>query len=42
MGFFDNILGNATEVKLSEIQHEFASILVEGETLETAFKIFLH
>ena len=40
MGFFDNILGNATEVKLSEIQHEFASILVEGETLETAFKIF--
>ena len=40
MGFFDNILGNATEVKLSEIQNEFASILVEGETLETAFKIF--
>ena len=32
MGFFDNILGNATEVKLSEIQNEFASILVEGET----------
>ena len=40
MGFFDNILGNATEVKLNEIQNEFSSVLVEGETLESAFKIF--
>ena len=40
MGFFYNILGNATEVKLSEIQNEYSSILVEGETLESAFKIF--
>ena len=40
MGFFDNILGNATEVKLSEIQNEFASVLVEGETLETALRYF--
>ena len=40
MGFFDNILGNATEVKLSDIQNEFSTILVEGETLESAFKIF--
>lgn len=40
MGFLNHILGNATEVKLCEIQNEFSSILVEGEVLESAFKIF--
>ena len=40
MGFLNHILGNATEVKLCEIQNEFSSILVEGGVLESAVKIF--
>lgn len=40
MGFFDHLLGNATEVKLEEIQQEFSAILTENEGIECAFKIF--
>lgn len=40
MGFFDHLLGNATEVKLEEIQQEFSAILTDGESIECAFKIF--
>ena len=40
MGLLDHVFGNATEVKLSEIQEEFSYILAEGEILESAFIIF--
>lgn len=40
MGFLNHLLGNATEVNLEEIRNEFAPILIPGEELETAFRIF--
>ena len=40
MGFFDHLLGNATEVKLEEIQKEYTAILTDDEAIECAFKIF--
>ena len=40
MGFFNSLLGNATEVNLEEIREEFAPILLPDEELETAFRIF--
>lgn len=40
MGFFNNLLGNATEVNLEEIREEFEPILLSDEELETAFRIF--
>lgn len=40
MGLLNHLLGNATEVNLEEIQQEFAPILIPGEELETAFRIF--
>jgi len=40
MGFFNNLLGNATEVNLEEIRKEFDPILLPDEELETAFRIF--
>ena len=39
MGFFNSLLGNATEVNREEIREEFAPILLPGEELETAFRI---
>ncbi len=40
MGLLNHILGNATEVNLDEIKQEFEPILIQGEELETAFRIF--
>src|SRR5688572_672348 len=36
---FDGLLGNASEVNSKSLQDEFGAILVEGETIEKAFKI---
>lgn len=40
MGIFDHIMGNATEVNPNELQREFQDILIEGEDVQAAFKIF--
>ncbi len=40
MGFINHLFGNATEVNLDEIRQEFDAILIPGEELETAFRIF--
>jgi len=39
MGLLDGIMGNASEVSLDNLQKEYAAILVEGETLQKAFKV---
>lgn len=39
MGIFDGLMGNASEVKVEEIQKEFAMILAAGERIEKAYKL---
>jgi hypothetical protein len=39
MGLFSGILGHASEISTDKLQQEFAPILVEGETMEKAFKV---
>lgn len=40
MSFLSNLMGNATELSPAELQSEFANVLFEGESIESAFKIF--
>ena len=40
MSFINHLFGNATEVSADELQKEFGDILIEGENIETAFRIF--
>lgn len=40
MGFFDSILGNASEVLPGEAQNEFAQILAPQEHVQKAYQIF--
>lgn len=39
MGIFDGIMGNASEVKLEDVQKEFAHMLGESERVEKAYKL---
>ncbi len=39
MGLFDSLLGNASEISVSEIQKEYANILAENENIERAYKL---
>lgn len=39
MGFFDGILGNASEINVNDIQREFATSLTSGENVEKAYKL---
>ncbi|WP_454190992.1 PH domain-containing protein [Paenibacillus sp. Marseille-Q7038] len=39
MGFFDGLLGNASQVNLNEIQKEFAPLLAPSEQIERAYKL---
>ena len=39
MGLFNTILGNASEVNIADITREFEPILVEGESIEKAFRL---
>lgn len=40
MSLLNNLFGNATEVDIEELRKEFGEILVDGEEIETAFRIF--
>jgi hypothetical protein len=40
MGLLSNLLGNATEVDNAKVQAELAPVLVPGESIGRAFKIF--
>jgi hypothetical protein len=39
MGFFDGLMGNASEVNLTQVQQEYAHILSKTETIEKAYKL---
>lgn len=39
MGFFDGLMGNASEVSPAEAQKEFGSILAPGESIEKAYRL---
>lgn len=39
MGFFDGMMGNASEVNPAEAQREFARILTGNEKIEKAYKL---
>ncbi|WIV21305.1 PH domain-containing protein [Paenibacillus polygoni] len=39
MGFFDGLLGNASQVNLNEIQKEFTPLLAPNEQIERAYKL---
>ena len=40
MGLLSNLLGNASEVDVEKLEHEFAAILIEGERIEHAYRLF--
>lgn len=39
MGLFNAILGNASEVSLENVTREFQPLMIEGETIEKAFRL---
>jgi len=39
MGIFNAILGNASEVNLDNVAKEFAPMLIDGESIEKAYKV---
>jgi hypothetical protein len=39
MGLFNAIMGNASEVNIEKLGQEYASILINGEKIEKAFKL---
>jgi hypothetical protein len=39
MGLFNAILGNASEVSLENVSKEFEPLMIEGETIEKAYKL---
>ena len=39
MGFFDAIMGNASEVNIEEVQREFQKVLAPSERIEKAYRL---
>jgi hypothetical protein len=39
VGFFDGMIGNASEVNVSEVQNDFAKVLSSNERIEKAYKL---
>lgn len=39
MGLFDGLMGNASEVKIEDVQREYADILTSTESVEKAYKL---
>lgn len=39
MGFFDGLIGNASNIQPDEVQKEVGSILIDGEKVDAAFKL---
>ena len=39
MGLFDGLMGNATEVKVSDVQQELQQILAPNEKVEHAYRV---
>jgi hypothetical protein len=40
MGILSNLMGRATELDPKELEQDFSNVLVDGEQIESAFKIF--
>lgn len=40
MGLFDNLFGNASEVNAERLESEFATLLISGEQIEHAYRLF--
>lgn len=40
MGLLSNMMGNASELEPAELEQEFSPVLIEGEMIERAFKLF--
>jgi hypothetical protein len=40
MGLLGALLGNASEVNASKLEKEFATLLIEGEKIQHAYKLF--
>ncbi len=40
MGLFDTLLGNASEVDTGRLESDFATLLVDGERVEHAYRLF--
>ena len=38
MGLFGNLLGNASEVDTGRLESDFATLLVDGERVEHAYR----
>jgi hypothetical protein len=39
-GLFDTLLGNASEVNTQRLESEFAMLLISGEQIEHAYRLF--
>lgn len=39
MGLLDGMMGNASEVKVSDVEKEYSNVLSEGERVEKAYKL---
>lgn len=39
MGFLDGLLGNASEMDISELENELSDIIIENEEIESGYKI---
>lgn len=39
MGLLDGLMGNASEIEVSEIQEDFSQVLSEGERIEKAYRL---
>jgi hypothetical protein len=39
MGFFDGLMGNASQVDIEEVRSEFSKVLAEQESIDKAYKL---
>ena len=40
MGFLSALIGNASEVDASQLENEFSQLLIDGEEIQHAYKLF--
>ena len=39
MGFFDSLMGNASEISVEQVEKDFAQVLAKNEHVEKAYKL---
>ncbi len=39
MGFFDSLMGNASEISVEQVEKDFAQVLAKSEHVEKAYKL---